>query len=356
MQRKDSFINEIKERCTYLHDMNSFKENLLMPLKEFIPHDASGVTLARGAGFDSRAIHYGYPPGYLASWTNQNAEKVRRWKRHLIEGEARGYSTLRSIDYMENFQESKEYEKNYQSYGQKDAMQTMFFSSGGSPLGIYACNRFSEGPCFSEKERALFDAIAPYQFYAFRKYKWLLDFDFFSEISLEESIFGVVTTDHKGTITWMNETARNIMKDNCVSTNEKLPRELKTACQSLKNITNIKKGGCNVFRDIEAVNSYGSVLCYRFNDMSSKHLPIEGDGTVFFVEPRDVEKKLIDKLSQREREIAICFAMGMGDKEISSQLSISVKTIQTLTQRLFIKLEVSNRTEAAVKVVKLGLA
>ena len=168
LKKTKNFIEDIKERSHYLHDFESFKEKLLMPMKEFIPHDAAGITEAKGVGFDSRAIYYGFPPGYIRNWTNQDPKKVSRWKRYFTDGAKRGYLTLRSTDFMENFDKTKEYKKFYQSYGQRDSIQSIFLSNNGSPMGVCVCNRFSEKPLFTVEERELFDTISPHIFCAYR--------------------------------------------------------------------------------------------------------------------------------------------------------------------------------------------
>jgi len=55
----------------------------------------------------------------------------------------------------------------------------------------------------------------------------------------------------------------------------------------------------------------------------------------------------VDFLSERENEVLIKLAEGKTDKEIADELNLSVYTIATYCRRLYGKLEVKNRTEAA---------
>jgi DNA-binding NarL/FixJ family response regulator len=57
-------------------------------------------------------------------------------------------------------------------------------------------------------------------------------------------------------------------------------------------------------------------------------------------------------LSPREVEILNCLAQGHRYKEIAEKLGISVETVRTHLRRIYKKLQVSSRTEAAVKFLK----
>lgn len=63
------------------------------------------------------------------------------------------------------------------------------------------------------------------------------------------------------------------------------------------------------------------------------------------------------ELSVRETEIIMQIALGCSDKEISSNLNISTRTIQTYVVRICIKLNARNRAHAVTKLLlrKLNL-
>ncbi len=58
---------------------------------------------------------------------------------------------------------------------------------------------------------------------------------------------------------------------------------------------------------------------------------------------------LKEKLSEREEEILDLLVFGLSNKEIGERLFLSVNTIKTHINNLYIKLDVNNRTQAAVK-------
>lgn len=60
-------------------------------------------------------------------------------------------------------------------------------------------------------------------------------------------------------------------------------------------------------------------------------------------------------LTQREREILRLLARGLANTDIAHQLYLSEGTVRNYTSALFEKLGVSDRTQAAVAAIKLGL-
>ena len=67
---------------------------------------------------------------------------------------------------------------------------------------------------------------------------------------------------------------------------------------------------------------------------------------------RDVDKDKIDLLTQRELEVLIQVANGMINKEIATNLNISERTVKNHISSIFKKIEVSDRTQAAVFAIK----
>jgi DNA-binding NarL/FixJ family response regulator len=61
-------------------------------------------------------------------------------------------------------------------------------------------------------------------------------------------------------------------------------------------------------------------------------------------------------LSEREREVLALLAQGASNREIASELYLSVDTVKTHVRRLFAKLEVTNRTRAALEAERFGVA
>lgn len=61
-----------------------------------------------------------------------------------------------------------------------------------------------------------------------------------------------------------------------------------------------------------------------------------------------------DELSMREQEVLALIALGHTNAAIGQQLFLSVDTVKTYVRRVFAKLEVNNRTQAALKAAGLS--
>ena len=64
---------------------------------------------------------------------------------------------------------------------------------------------------------------------------------------------------------------------------------------------------------------------------------------------------LVEPLSEREREVLQLVAQGLSNREISEQLFLALDTVKGHNRRIFGKLQVQNRTEAARRAQELGL-
>jgi two-component system response regulator DegU len=62
-----------------------------------------------------------------------------------------------------------------------------------------------------------------------------------------------------------------------------------------------------------------------------------------------------ERLTPRELEVLQLIATGMSNKEIGARLSVSVATVKTHLEHILQKLQVSDRTQAAVQAVTRGL-
>lgn len=67
---------------------------------------------------------------------------------------------------------------------------------------------------------------------------------------------------------------------------------------------------------------------------------------------RDVDKEKIESLTRRELEVLIQVANGMFNKEIATVLNISERTVKNHISNIFKKIEVSDRTQAAVFAIR----
>ena len=60
-------------------------------------------------------------------------------------------------------------------------------------------------------------------------------------------------------------------------------------------------------------------------------------------------------LTNREMQVLRHIALGLSNREISQSLTISVETVKEHVQNILRKISASDRTDAAVRAVKLGL-
>jgi len=67
---------------------------------------------------------------------------------------------------------------------------------------------------------------------------------------------------------------------------------------------------------------------------------------------RDVDKEKVASLTNRELEVLIQVANGMFNKEIATNLNISERTVKNHISNIFKKIEVSDRTQAAVFAIR----
>lgn len=347
------FEAQIKKRCFGLYDEKQFLKGILMPFRKRIPHDAGGVAGAFGWGFDRRVIHYGYPIQYLVDYTNLEPEKCDGFRAHFQEGPKTGHSTLR----MPSGESTEaEYGMLFEPYGFRHGMQTFFFDRGGALQGVAKITKRSE-PAFTDEEKSLWEGLAPYVFYAFRKYRWLLDAGFFVSHP-NKLLLGIVLADGKGRIVYLNTLAREILRKAHGSIPSMLPEGLETPFVDIIHLSGGKGEDMTIFRDIEYSTPYGRVVALTTDESSKEHLPGAvasgaGKGAAFFIKPRIGTG--IDVLGKREKEILMCLSRGMQDKSIAGHLRISDRTVQAHIRNIFQKVNATNRTEAALMAVKSGL-
>ncbi|MFG1743680.1 response regulator [Micromonospora chalcea] len=70
---------------------------------------------------------------------------------------------------------------------------------------------------------------------------------------------------------------------------------------------------------------------------------------------RERAVRLLDGLSEREREVAVLLGRGRTNAEISAELFMSVATVKAYVSRLLTKLDLNNRVQVALLVQDAGL-
>lgn len=70
---------------------------------------------------------------------------------------------------------------------------------------------------------------------------------------------------------------------------------------------------------------------------------------------RDVEKEKIELLSKREKGVLILVAQGFSNRDIAKKLEISERTVKNHLSNIFKKIQVADRTQAAVFAIRNNL-
>ncbi len=108
---------------------------------------------------------------------------------------------------------------------------------------------------------------------------------------------------------------------------------------------------------------------YLIKDCSPDELihAIRGVHLGHFSLPADMARKIMSldlemdqqvqklQLTRRELEVLQCMAQGFSNQEIAKQLSISTNTVRSHVRNVLRKLDVSNRTQAALYAIESGL-
>lgn len=91
-------------------------------------------------------------------------------------------------------------------------------------------------------------------------------------------------------------------------------------------------------------------LISRLNVLADTHAAILKTATVPATVPRNPPS-----LTPRELEALRCLALGMTNPEISRELYLSLGTVKTYVEHIFLALGASNRTQAAMTASALGM-
>lgn len=70
---------------------------------------------------------------------------------------------------------------------------------------------------------------------------------------------------------------------------------------------------------------------------------------------RSQEKLLHDDLTEREMDVLLCLGDGLTNQEIAEELFIGIKTVKTHVSNILSKLDVADRTQAAIYANRNGL-
>jgi DNA-binding NarL/FixJ family response regulator len=68
-----------------------------------------------------------------------------------------------------------------------------------------------------------------------------------------------------------------------------------------------------------------------------------------------IQTEQLSELSEREKDVLRCLVQGASNDEIAKQLYISVATVKAHITNIFLKLQVTSRTQAIVVAIKMNL-
>jgi DNA-binding NarL/FixJ family response regulator len=71
---------------------------------------------------------------------------------------------------------------------------------------------------------------------------------------------------------------------------------------------------------------------------------------------RECAREMLDRLTDREREVAVAIGQGKSNAEIAAELFMSVATAKAHVSRLLQKLELDNRVQIALLAHDAGVA
>jgi DNA-binding NarL/FixJ family response regulator len=72
-------------------------------------------------------------------------------------------------------------------------------------------------------------------------------------------------------------------------------------------------------------------------------------------EGRTLPEPVAHSLSERELDVVRLLAAGKTNREIAQELILSISTVKTHVEHVIAKLEVADRTQAAVKATRMGI-
>ncbi len=107
-------------------------------------------------------------------------------------------------------------------------------------------------------------------------------------------------------------------------------------------------------KDIEPDELVKSIKAV-YNGDSQLHPKVTTHVMTHLIKGDKKESNLLDELTRRELEVLAEIAKGKSNKEIASSLVITEKTVKTHVSNILSKLELADRTQAALYAVKHGI-
>ena len=83
---------------------------------------------------------------------------------------------------------------------------------------------------------------------------------------------------------------------------------------------------------------------------------IQPKNELYEIDEQDIDIDHISRVTKREKEILVLIVRGLSNKEIANELHITERTVKNHISNLFKKINVIDRTQAAVYAIKNGIA
>jgi|SRR5690606_16484297 NarL family two-component system response regulator LiaR len=93
----------------------------------------------------------------------------------------------------------------------------------------------------------------------------------------------------------------------------------------------------------------------EFSELVNMIQQVMVNGREALVIPQSEPLEMNNLLTEREREVLGCVARGWPNKQIGLHLEISDRTVQVHLQSIYQKLDATNRTEAVLRALVLGI-
>lgn len=326
-------------------------------MAKYLSTSGTGAATMGNFQLDRSAICYEYPHQFVYHIQN-NPNLYNQYELLKLSRTRKiGYATVSSsmIDPKE-FHQGSVYKGRYEPNNIKHGCQTTFFGDRVKMLGGVGAIRKNDKP-FTEKDFVKIEKVTPHVFYAFSKYLWLCDLNFYNHKNFSTFYGGILHCDESGQIRSINECVELVFKDMGREINEgdTVPEELLSEIGKLEDIANDKERDMFFLNNIQFI--FGEYRCSAFKTKKGSDLRLnyDGDGYVFVFDIEKTSVKYFLSLTKRERQVLRLVATGMLDKEIAHELTVSIKTVQNHMEKIYRKLGVSNRTEAAIIAKKIGI-
>ncbi len=355
-------LSEIREiifnESVCLNTAEGYALDMLKSFADFMKADCAALTVMGKFTFDSRYINYNYPSSFLMHTTNNFFYKEEVLNLFQDRINAADVVCTWSTSELEkgDFENSEIYKERYKPVGFTHGLQSTFFAEDGDMCGAIGSIRSIKKP-FNEKDYKNCDELTPHMFYAYMKYRWLSGFDFYNHDGLDESCCGVLQCDNDGKVLAFNSFAEDIFKETNIDLEKGMtvPVELEVEIGKLDGISENKISDKYFYRNIDSQYGHFRFVSFKVKKGGLKKALVNKNGYLFVFSIEKVSMDYYLKLTAREKEVLSFIGSGKQDKETAYEMGVSIKTVQNHLDKIYRKLNVSNRTEATVFAFELGL-